>query len=698
MGTIWVREFKGGLDANRIAETAPGGTLIKGEECHIDRGGQVAKRPKFDPTYTLPAGATKNLAATLSSLYAFGSGDPPAMPAGVRYQRLQHPDGATPLSRVLSYDLYAGLIYAVAEFADGGRFHFYNGVLIGEWFDGRARASFTISLGAGGSSLDTLLVNGVDILGGAVAWVTSDIVTAALIAAAINTEASTPDYTATVDNATIHISAVDPGVAANGLLVTYTATTLGVTPASSFPLTGGVDTTNAVQAVGSLTVTGGTDDVANKITALTVNGVDILGAAVQWTLDNSTTAAAIASQINSFTSTPDYTAISAEGVVTITASDSNASVNGLPLVPTLIGNFAVGSLQAMSGGVAAQAVYVPGTFAKTIGSRAMSVSGPNLNGSGIKNPTVWTTDAVGAFFIDMSQQTSGAETLTALAEYQGFVAVFAERVTMIWLIDSDPNNNKKQQTLKNTGTSCPRSVTQFGDSDLFYLDESGVRSIRARDASNAAATTDMGTPIDKLITAKLSALSDSDRQKVVGLINPQDKRFWLVFPDQIFVFTLFEGVKISAWTTYTPFYFDAGGNKVAFAIDDVAVMKRRVYLRGGDQIFCFGGVTTGTATDATQAVAWTPFLDGESPTVSKEWEGVDTAVRGTWEVSAGMLPTEAGLEVDEVIARVTDTTFNGEAVPLKGKSTHISLRFVSQGEGDATLSSCLVRFKSDKAE
>lgn len=695
MATIWVRKFSGGLDSTRIPETSPGGTLLKGDDGHINRGGEFEKRAAFVPTYTLPTGQTRGVAATTAGLVVFGDVATPTLPSGVSYQRLQHPDGSTALTRVVSTDLYGGKIYAVAEFADGGRYHFFDGVRVAEWFDGRARAAFTISGGASGSSLNTLTVNGVDILGGAVNWADSDAGTAALIAAQINSETSSPEYSATVDGQTVNIVAADPGIAGNGFAVAYTTTTLTVAPATGLVLAGGVDVTNAAAPSGSIDVVGGSSG-SDQLMRLEINGVDILGAAVDWTTDNATTAGLVADQINNFTSSPDYTASASGVTVTITAVNADSSVNADAPVPTVVAAFAVGNIQAMSGGVNAQAVYVPGTFVRTVGSRVLSVSGPSLFFSGIEQPTEFTTAGLGAGFIDMSKQASEANVLQAIGVYYAFVAVFAERVILIYLIDSDPTNNKLQQRLLNTGTASPRSVTQFGDSDLFYLDESGVRSIRARDASNAAATTDMGTPIDTLITAKLRTLSTLDRQKVVGVINPIDKRFWLIFPDQIFVFTFFEGTKISAWTTYNPFYFDEDGNQVSFPLDDAVVFNRRVYVRGGDQIFCYGSVATGLASDQTSAVAWLPFLDGDSPTVEKKWTGFDAAVRGVWNVRAGMQPTEAGLTTDDNIANISETTFTKPDMAEVGQSTHISMRFASVGTGPAILSSCAIHYEGEK--
>ena len=60
------------------------------------------------------------------------------------YQRLQHPNGLL-LSKILSYDLFAGKLYVAAEFVDGSRYQYYDGVRVENYFDGRARAGLSRS-------------------------------------------------------------------------------------------------------------------------------------------------------------------------------------------------------------------------------------------------------------------------------------------------------------------------------------------------------------------------------------------------------------------------------------------------------------------------------------------------------------------------------------------------------------------------
>lgn len=696
MGTIWVKEFTGGLDARRLPEATSGGVLIKAIDGHVNRGGEFEQRAAFVPVYALPSGQTIGMGAGKNGIYVFGSGVTPTLPYGVSYQRLQHPDGVTELVNVPSLDLYAGKLYVVGEFADGSRYHFYDGARVADFYDGRARASFEVVSGGTSSpyaALTNIAVNGVNIMGSDVTWATSNSATAAAIAASINSNTSTPDYSATAVGSVVNIIASEAGAKYNGYAVVFNAGTgFVVNPTSSLVLSDGANPVEAVAAKGSFDITGGA--ASDTITSVVINSVTITNGTVTHTGNNTTTAAAVAASINNYYSTPDYKASASGTKVTITASDAGSAVNGQAITVNKTGSVAIANNTGMSGGVDASTTYVPGDFVKTIGSRMHCVSGSNEHFSGIKQPTKWTTDATGAGFIDMSTQDSGSQNLTALGKYQTNVAVFSDRVILIWYFDSDPASNKLVQVLANTGTSCGRSVTQFGDNDLFYLHESGVRSLKARDASNAAATTDIGIPVDPLIAAKLSSLSDADRAKVFGFIEPRDGRFWLTMRDEIFVFSFFESAKISAWSTYVP-SIRINGVSTTFIVDEACVFNRRVYIRSGDQIYVYGGLGAERQYDETQAIAWLPYLDADKPASPKLITGIDVAAKGDWKVELGMNPVD--FEASDTVGVITDTTYGNLNIATVGRTTHVSPRFTSCGseKSPAILSAVVVHFQTD---
>lgn len=688
MGTIWLKDFKGGLDTRRMAESLPGGSAILARDGHITRGGDFEQRAAFVDTFTLPAG-TVGLGNDSAGLYVFGSAAAPAMPRGVAYQRLQHPDGITPLFRILSFDLFAGKIYVVAEFGDGTLYHFYDGARITDWQDGRARVSFRVTGGgiqpataatgaftvSGGSAgivntFADVQLNGVSILGAPVQHTGDNSTTATAIAAQINAFVSTPDYFAIAVGPVVNIGTVVLGTAGNGLTPVLT-------------LTGDV----AASAITALS--GGTIAAPSQLSDITANGVSILSAPVDWTTSNEVTAALIGASINAYASVPDYTATVVGDKVNILAADAGIAPNGYAVAMPVLRNMVLTPGSAtLANGLAPGVVFQSGAFAKTVGSKVYVTSGPNLNFSGIKIPTGFQSSNVGAGFIDMSTEAAGSELLQAVARYLQYIVIFSGRVTQIWYVDPDPLLNKQTQTLNNTGTISPRSVTQFGDNDIFFLDESGLRSLRARDATNAASSTDVGIPVDIPVVAKMATLTALQRSQVIGLIEPTAGRFWLIFPDEIFVFSFFEGSKISAWSTYTP-----AVDNVAFTVNDAIVFKKKVYLRSGDKIYVYGGLGTTPAYDSTAPELWTPYLDANAPAKAKQFAGIDVACEGSWRVRAALDPTNHA--ATDLVATVESTTYPGQRVPFEAESTHISLRFTGIGSGAKKIAAAALHFKGD---
>lgn len=118
----------------------------------------------------------------------------------------------------------------------------------------------------------------------------------------------------------------------------------------------GYDSLQAVAASGTVTVTAGTLSAGvNKVSAVTIDGVDCLGAAVDHTGDHATTAAAIAAQINSYTSSPNYRATSSGAVVTIYAFlVEGSSANDRAIAVTDAGDVTTSATSTISGGVNAE--------------------------------------------------------------------------------------------------------------------------------------------------------------------------------------------------------------------------------------------------------------------------------------------------------------------------------------------------------
>lgn len=146
----------------------------------------------------------------------------------------------------------------------GGKLHFYtgtqpstpetapSGTLLCTFTDASGShtaetlASGTVTLTGGASgSVDSITVDGVEILPAAVSYDTSLTVTAAAVATAINKGLSTPEYTATSSGAVITISAVrGTGAGPNTFAVVSGATTITTSDAN---MSGGVSAVNGLK-------------------------------------------------------------------------------------------------------------------------------------------------------------------------------------------------------------------------------------------------------------------------------------------------------------------------------------------------------------------------------------------------------------------------------------------------------------------
>jgi hypothetical protein len=87
----------------------------------------------------------------------------------------------------------------------------------------------------------------------------------------------------------------------------------------------------AVQATGSVTLTGG---AAGSVDSITVNGINIMSAPVAYATSLAATATAVAANITAYTSSPNYSAVAVGAQINITATLAGSAPNGLAVVAT----------------------------------------------------------------------------------------------------------------------------------------------------------------------------------------------------------------------------------------------------------------------------------------------------------------------------------------------------------------------------
>jgi hypothetical protein len=326
-----------------------------------------------------------------------------------------------------------------------------------------------------------------------------------------------------------------------------------------------------------------------------------------------------------------------------------------------------------------------GYYIRTFQSKIYSVLGKNLYFCSVNDPMDWDA-GTGHGFINLALQDADSELLTSLEVYYDKLAIFSTEAIQLWAVDPEPAQNAFTQLLRGTGTSAPRSASQYGTGDVLYLDHSGVRSMKARDSSNSAAVSDIGSPIDRLIQGfREAGASDAYFDKAIALLEPLIGRFWMLFPDQIAVLSYFPGPKITAWSLY----------KVTFPIDHAVTCGGRVFIRSGNKLYVYGGLDNRTYDNCGVEVRL-PFLNGKKPGHNKIFEAIDMSITGTWRGAVAFNVNSP--DTEETFGTFTESTWSAGRAELQGYSSHASLRFYNDDALPAVLSNIAVHYQGADEE
>lgn len=321
------------------------------------------------------------------------------------------------------------------------------------------------------------------------------------------------------------------------------------------------------------------------------------------------------------------------GALAMTAVLDATVFNGLPYV---VAKYSDNSVVHFYNGTAV--TDWPGatrpTNVYTFQTKMYGLDGSMLRFSAVNDPTKWNS-GTGYGYINVANNDAGGDQLYGIETFQGNIVLFSRRSAQIWSIKIDPLQNTLQQTMRNTGTRVARGVLAFGDVDVFYLDETGVRSVRTRNTSNAGFVSDIGTPIDTYIRDHLRTVSEATMLNGISCIEPTDGRYWLAIGNKIFIFNYFPSSKIGGWTTY----------ETPFTISDLAVVNEKVYARSGDTVYLYGG-DNGNVYDDTVVTVKLPFLTGGKQATNRELYGVDIGAQGEWDVKVLVDPRDETRFID----------------------------------------------------
>jgi hypothetical protein len=776
-----VPDFRNGMDRTRPLSALEEGVLYELRNAHISRGGDIEKRKAWVSYKTLPAG-TFGFHSTLDTLYVFGSGADPGVPAGVTYQRLQSPYGAS-MTEFLSAVNSDGKVYAIARYSDGKVHHFFDGELVTDWEDGivvsnmanttgiathlkaildrsglftvtqlanvltiekleagtftidefvqdengeeledalvlvqkvegnvevLSSGSFTIISGiesAGVNYISSIKVNGVEVLGASVNYVRTPADTARAVALQINTYASVPEYTAVaIDNSVNIIAAEGTGAGPNGYAIETTTAGRFIVNTGGFGI-----------------IAGSFDPGINRIDSVQLDGVDLLaGTEIDWTTSHTVTAAAVATQVNT-AAVSDFLAFNEGNQVkfyqlintamnppdTVLFIDEDGDVEFSAPVPisstivdfaggqaaakekwevTVAGPYAVGDRYTLIiDGLRYGAQDNPpekGLRALTFGSKIYTIADSLLIFSAVNDPEGWNaTDDPGAGTLNISTSDGGSQDLVGLEAFQGGLAVFSRRSIQLLIVDTNPINNRLTQVVKRTGLLSKGAVLSVNELDTFYLADSGIRSLRPRDASSAAiAVDDIGTAIDMAVLDKIGVLSATNIAKAVAIIEPKDERFLLFLGTEAYVLSYFRKKNIVGWSVY-----DLPG------VVDFAVEKAdELFIRVGNTIYLYGG-TDGATYDSAVVTAQFSFFTAKKPSHRKGIVGFDIDCENEWKLDLLVDPEDLTQRID--MGTLEGFTYQDTHQGAIGQVTHVAPKLICEAAGYARVSSFSLHYE-----
>jgi hypothetical protein len=343
-------------------------------------------------------------------------------------------------------------------------------------------------------------------------------------------------------------------------------------------------------------------------------------------------------------------------------------------------------------------------------NKMYAVNGSQLSFSANNYPDAWATpttvppilpdtapaDIKGQGFINLSMVDADSEVLTSLEVYYKQLAVFSSEAIQIWSVDPDPLQNAFSQLLRGSGTTAPLSTLQYGSGDVLFLDRSGVRSVKARDSSNSAAVSDIGSPIDSILAQLYIDMGRLRMSKAISVLEPFVGRFWLILENTAYVLSYFPSPKITAWSFFT----------LPFTAQYAVTCNGRIFMRDtANGLWVYGGPDGNTYENCGVEVRL-PYLDGKKPGHRKQFQAFDTTVgysstppvlgapgppyTGSWRVAVSFDFNNPDAEED--IGTFDRPTWNAGRAEMVGYDSHFSLRFYNNDSLPATLSNCAAHY------
>ncbi len=340
-------------------------------------------------------------------------------------------------------------------------------------------------------------------------------------------------------------------------------------------------------------------------------------------------------------------------------------------------------------------------------------AGNTLFASAVGDPTDMTTGA-GFGAVDLTTQSKAIGQVVAIAEYFGQIVVFGRRGMMFWSVDPDFAQNQYLRSIEGS-IFAARSATGYSNGDVLYLTRGGVRSLQARDSSNEARVSDVGSPIDTDIRRSLeSSVEDAEPvfsiagpevpnaqfyHLATGIVHHDSGQFWLALKDRIHVLSRYPSAKVLAWSTFDlPLLEDnsewGNGDLKGRWVADWCVIGETVIFRNfNDEIYIYGGYDDATYDDSEVEVIL-PFMDMGRPGTVKKFTGMDLVCEGKWDVE--FTTKSCGEDRPERWVKIGEIDGNTRSIPrvfFQDTGTHIAFRLTTRDVMPARIGEIVVHYQ-----
>jgi hypothetical protein len=298
-------------------------------------------------------------------------------------------------------------------------------------------------------------------------------------------------------------------------------------------------------------------------------------------------------------------------------------------------------------------------------SRIFAISGETVRYSAIGAARDWTT-ASDAGFLATGLQQNTRTACSAVGTFEDALVVFYPDRAQIWDVQTDPSANQIRKRIQGVGTSEPGTLASWA-SDLVFLSQYGFRSMTVTEVTDRIDDTDIGVPVDTLVTPDLAvsnALIEGIRIDPFGIWIPQLGQYWCFFDNgttsKVWAYSYSRSSKIACWSEYA----------LPVRVTAAATLGGKVYLRTSSTLYTVDATAFTDDGVSVPVEVQMAFQDAKSPGVEKQWTGAKFITEGTCSVAFKYDPRDQSKET--ISQTVTDDTRPEDMAPVEAMATELA--------------------------